>query len=137
MQMQSTRPELVRQIRSLYGLESKDAVHFTREEMMKIANYITGVECPWTDSSNYFLNYLRTYGYNEQLTVDTHPTVRNLNWLETIALEIKAIEEEVNTSELTQDLTNQSWLELLKSSLKIAEVDTVLFNNKTLTVTFK
>lgn len=138
MNTQMTRIDLVQQIRSLYDLESRNAIHFTREEMMKIANYITGVECPWTDSANYFLDYLRTYGYTEQLTVDTHPTSTNLNWLVTMALEIKEIEKQAQKTESVEEMfVDDTWLNLLKNSLEITKVDTVSFQDKTLIVTFK
>ena len=132
-----TRTELVNTVREIYGLDHKNVFHFKKSEMMEMTKYITGETCEWTSSQSYFYDYLESYGYTNQVTVDTHPTFKNLLWLVRIANEIQEIDDQVNGVTLGSVEDTSSWLDLLKQTLKISYVKQVTFKNKTLTVEFE
>jgi hypothetical protein len=75
------RTQLMNQVRSKYQLPSKKSVFFSKDEVRHIVESITGQNQDWTDCGDYMETYLTAYGWREQLTIDTHPTMQNLNWL--------------------------------------------------------
>lgn len=141
MKTDITREELVADIRKKYQLEKKEnAYHFTKEEMMIISEFITGEYCPWTSQDHYFSNYLQEYGYTTQLTVDTHPTTKNLIWLVDIYNEIQKIEEELNSAEDYLDINSSDSYDLIKLIQKLIDsekIESLNLEAKTLTVKFK
>lgn len=77
----SQKQQLLNEMRRTYGLQTSSRVHLTKTEMEKIVSQITGESKEWTSVQTFFEDYLASKGYRSQVTVDTHPTYRNLNWL--------------------------------------------------------
>jgi hypothetical protein len=77
----SQKQQLLNQMRRVYGLQTSSRVHLTKNEMEAIVSQITGGPKEWTSVQTFFEDYLASKGYRSQVTVDTHPTYRNLNWL--------------------------------------------------------
>ena len=75
------RTQLINQVRTKFKLPNKKSVFFNKDEVQHIVQVITGQSQNWTDCGDYMETYLSNYGWQEQLTIDTHPSIENLNWL--------------------------------------------------------
>lgn len=141
----TNRLQLFEDVRNIFSIKNNDNLsYFLKSEMMQIAEFITGITCNWTSSTNYFSDHLESYGYGRQLTVDTHPTIRNLIWLAETATEINLIENNLQPDAATdqpetvdETIIQTNWLETFRSLTKVSTVDSINFSNKTLTVVFK
>ena len=140
---QTNRLQLFEDVRNIFNIQENHGLsYFVKSEMMQMAEFISGVTCEWTSNTTYLSDYLEGYGWMNQLTVDSHPTIRNLIWLAETATEINLISNKLVTqkpqAETTDEtITSTNWLETIKSLTKVSTVTNVNFSNKTLTVTFE
>ena len=75
------KKQLMNTVRQTYGLPQSHRMHFQRSEMISIVQTITGVTPEWTSCEYFFEEELTAYGWVSQTTVDTHPTIQNLQML--------------------------------------------------------
>lgn len=78
------KPKLCNQVRELFKLEPQNKTHFTRNEMVKIVSELKNIplkNITWDGCVDFMEEELAELGWSSQNTVDTHPTIVNLNWL--------------------------------------------------------
>ena len=69
--------------------------YFIKEEMEEIVNIICGKKVAYNSQKNYMENNLSRYGWNKQITIDTHPSLDNLIFINSKLKEKeKAIKDE-------------------------------------------
>jgi hypothetical protein len=69
--------------------------YFIKEEMEEIVNIICGKKVVYNSQKNYMENNLSKYGWNKQITIDTHPSLDNLIFINSKLKEKeKAIKDE-------------------------------------------
>lgn len=140
---QTNRLQLFEDVRKIFNIQENHGLsYFVKSEMMQMAEFISGVTCEWTSNTTYLSDYLEGYGWMNQTTVDSHPTIRNLIWLAETATEINLISNKLVTQKPQAETTDETiastnWLETIKSLTKVSTVTNVNFSNKTLTVTFE
>ena len=77
------KPKKFRKVRSMLALsnKSKADTYFLRDEMEVIVYSIIGERVECRDVGNYFYQNLSDLGFKKQMTIDSHPTMENVNFL--------------------------------------------------------
>lgn len=79
----AVKPNKFKKIRSMLDLSTKDKgdTYFLRDEMEVIVYSILGKRVECTDTNSFFHNNLSSLGFKKQVTIDSHPTLENVNFL--------------------------------------------------------
>ena len=77
------KPKKFRKVRSMLALsnKSKADTYFLRDEMEVIVYSIIGERVECRDVGNYFYKNLSGLGFKKQVTIDSHPTMENVEFL--------------------------------------------------------
>lgn len=79
----AVKPKKFKRLRSMLGLSEKKRAktYFLRDEMEVIVYSILGKRVECTDTGTYFYKHLSNLGFKKQVTIDSHPTLENMNFL--------------------------------------------------------
>jgi len=121
MRKEAIKPHLCNEVRRLFGLNQESKQHFTRPEMLEMVSKIKNVtteDISWEGCSSFMEEELYELGWEPQETVDTHPTIANLNWLiskrnTNLHAEAKKQNSQVAYTNTTDTFTK--WAEVIES----------------------
>ena len=93
----AVKPQKFKKLRSMLSLSNKGkaSTYLLRDEMEVIVYSITGNRIECKDTGSYFYKNLAPMGFKKQVTIDSHPTMENVNFLIS-AINKKRKEEEGN-----------------------------------------
>lgn len=79
----AVKPQKFKKLRSMLNLSGKGkaSTYLLRDEMEVIVYSITGDRIECKDTGSYFYKNLAPMGFKKQVTIDSHPTMENVNFL--------------------------------------------------------